>query len=124
MYPGGTSDGRSALGHSGRLPLPQEGCRRSPGQNTSAIVVVKAFRSSGLRLLIKGPGPVVSTTTSRSTQCAPALAKSVRRLGQEVSVRPRTTSASTSVQGTWQMTANAWAYSTEYSEEPGFGFTA
>ena len=38
----------------------------------------------------------------------PALRMSVCRLGHEVSVRPRTTSASTSVHGPWQMTATGF----------------
>ena len=44
-------------------------------------------------------------TTSSSTTSAPALRRSVRTLGQDVILRPRTTSASTSVHGPWQMTA-------------------
>src|SRR3954454_25075871 len=51
------------------------------------------------------PGPVSSTCTSSSTHVPPALRMSVRRLGQLVSVRPLTTTASTSVHGAWQITA-------------------
>ena len=40
-----------------------------------------------------------------STQLPPALRMSVLRLGQEVRVRPRTRSASTSSHGAWQITA-------------------
>jgi hypothetical protein len=43
--------------------------------------------------------------TSSSTQAPPAFSMSVRMLGHEVRVRPLTTSASTSVQGPWQMAA-------------------
>ena len=62
---------------------------------------MKAGRSPGLRLVTSVP----STTTSSSTQVPPALRMSVCRLGNEVSVRPRTTSASTSVHGAWQIAA-------------------
>jgi hypothetical protein len=36
---------------------------------------------------------------------APALTRSVRRLGHDVIIRPRTTSASIIVHGAWQMAA-------------------
>lgn len=71
-----------------------------PSANSSTILAQNAGRSSGLRLLTSP----LSVTTSWSTQFAPALVRSVRRLGQEVMVRPRTTSASTSVHGPWQIT--------------------
>src|SRR5580692_3473245 len=64
-----------------------------------------ALRSSGLRLVTSVLGPLVHTETSSSTQWPPALVMSVRRLGHDVSVRPRTTSASMSVHGPWQMAA-------------------
>ncbi len=68
-------------------------------------VVQKAGRSSGLRLDTKVFGPREHSTTSSSTQLAPALTRSVLTLGHEVSVLPRTTSASMSVHGPWQITA-------------------
>lgn len=49
--------------------------------------------------------PVCATTTSRSTQAAPALRRSVARLGYDVSVTPSTTPASISVHGPWQIAA-------------------
>ncbi|SDS78519.1 hypothetical protein SAMN04515669_1918 [Jiangella sp. DSM 45060] len=72
-----------------------------PSANSSSIFAQNAGRSSGLRLVTRP----LSVTTSSSTQVAPALRRSVRRLGQDVSVRPRTTSASTSVHGAWQIAA-------------------
>ena len=65
------------------------------------IVEQNAGRSDGERLEIKLP----STTTSSSMTWAPALRRSVRILGYEVSVRPTATPASTSVQGPWQIAA-------------------
>ena len=50
-------------------------------------------------------GPELQRWTSASTHTPPALRISVCRLGQEVRRRPRTRSASTRVQGPWQMTA-------------------
>ena len=79
----------------------QPGCR----WNSSTSCLQKAGKSSGLRLVTKTLGPAVHTCTSVSTQAPPALRMSVRRLGQEVSVRPRTRSASTRVHGPWQITA-------------------
>src|SRR5690606_28054093 len=67
--------------------------------------VQNAGRSSGLRLDTRVLGPSVHTTTSLSTQFAPALIRSVFTLGHDVSVRPRTTSASTSVHAAWQIDA-------------------
>ena len=49
------------------------------------------------------------TTTSSSTHLAPAFLRSVCRLGHEVSVRPRTTPASMSIHGAWQMAATRQA---------------
>ena len=46
-----------------------------------------------------------STTTSSSTQSAPALRRSVCSDGHDVIRRPLTTSASTSTQGAWQIAA-------------------
>ena len=63
--------------------------------NCLSIVEQNAGRSDGERLVIRLP----STTTSSSTTCAPALRRSVRMLGYEVSVRPAATPASTSVHG-------------------------
>src|SRR4051794_24916801 len=57
--------------------------------------------SSGLREVTRPS----STQTSSSTQVPPALRTSVCSDGHEVSVRPRTTSASTSVHGAWQIAA-------------------
>src|SRR5690348_4397801 len=76
-------------------------CRAQLSENRPANSRLKAGMSSGLRLVTRLP----STTTSSSTQVPPALRTSVWRLGQEVSVRPRTTSASTSDQIAWQMAA-------------------
>ena len=47
----------------------------------------------------------LSTTTSSSTQVAPAFFRSVWIVGYEVSLRPATTSASINVQGAWQIAA-------------------
>ena len=57
--------------------------------------------SSGLRLVIMP----LSLTTSWSTQVPPAFRMSVWRLGHEVIVRPRATSASTRIHGAWQIAA-------------------
>src|SRR5215218_6614271 len=75
-----------------------------PSQISSAILSQKAGRSSGLRLVTRP----LSTTTSSSTQLPPAFLISVRSVGHDVSLRPRTTSASTSVQGRWQITATGF----------------
>ena len=58
-----------------------------------------------------------STWTSSSTQVAPALRRSVRSDGHEVSVRPRTTPASISVHGPWQITATGLACVEERAHE-------
>jgi len=83
----------------------------APSANSSTIFAQKAGRSSGLRLVTRP----WSVTTSSSTTMPPALAMSVRTLGQAVNVRPRTTSAVTSVHGPRQMAPtglpvrkNAW----------------
>ena len=67
--------------------------------NSSTSLALKASRSSGLRLLTRP----WSTWTSSSTHSAPALRRSVCRLGHEVSVRPSTTSALIRVHGAWQI---------------------
>src|SRR5215217_132645 len=72
-----------------------------PSANSSTILALKAGRSSGLRLVTRPR----SVWTSSSTQAPPAFSMSVRMLGHEVRVRPLTTSASTRVQGPWQMAA-------------------
>src|SRR3954471_8077472 len=69
----------------------------------------KAGRSSGDRLVVRVP----SVTTCSSTTSAPALRRSVRTLGQEVNRRPRTRSASTRVQGPWQIAATGLPESTK-----------
>ncbi len=51
----------------------------------------------------------LSTTTSASTHSPPALRMSVFTVGNDVSLRPFTTSASTNVQGPWQMTPTGLA---------------
>jgi hypothetical protein len=60
---------------------------------------VKAVMSSGFRLDTMTPGPPAHTTTGSSTQVAPALARSTRKLGQLVIRRPATALASIKVQG-------------------------
>ena len=57
--------------------------------NSATSFLQNAGRSSGLRLVTSTFGPCVQTWTSVSTQVPPAFWMSVRRLGQEVSVRPR-----------------------------------
>jgi hypothetical protein len=47
----------------------------------------------------------LSVTTGLSTQCAPALVRSVFKDGQEVMVLPFTAPASISVHGPWQIAA-------------------
>ncbi len=77
--------------------------RQAATDDDSAAVSsrVKAGMSSGLRLVMR----LSSTTTSRSSQVAPALRRSVCRLGQDVTWRSRTTSASMRVHGAWQIAA-------------------
>ena len=77
----------------------------SQAANASTASWQYALRSSGLRLVTRVFGPAVQICTSSSTQVAPALRRSVLRLGHEVRVRPRTTSASTRVHGAWQIAA-------------------
>src|SRR3954470_23459754 len=69
-----------------------------------------AGRSSGDRLVVMLP----SVTTSSSTTSAPALRRSVRMLGNEVSRRPRATSASTKFHGPWQIEATGLPDSTKF----------
>ena len=65
------------------------------------IALRKAGRSAGVRLVIRLP----SRTTARSTQFAPALTRSSLIEWNEVAVRPRSTSAETSIQPAWQIAA-------------------
>src|SRR5262249_46433555 len=65
---------------------------RAPFVNSSTIFAQNAGKSSGLRLVVI-PSWV---TTSSSTHSAPALRRSVRSEGHDVTRRPRTASASTS----------------------------
>src|SRR5205814_9970175 len=78
---------------------------RDCSANALTICSQNAGRSSGFRLVTRVFGPFVQTWTSASTQLPAALRMSVCRLGHEVSVRPRTRSASTRAHGPWQMTA-------------------
>src|SRR5262249_15293744 len=66
-----------------------------PSQNSSIIFLLKAGMSSGLRL-VTSP---LSTTTFSSTQLAPAFFTLVLIAGQDVNLRPRTTSAAIKTQG-------------------------
>src|SRR5437763_4895052 len=75
------------------------GC--TPSQNSSTSFSQNAGRSSGFRDVTRP----WSTTTSSSTQLPPAFRMSVSSDGHEVSLRPRATSASTSIHGPWQITA-------------------
>src|SRR5215208_6146127 len=79
----------------------------APSHSSSTALAQNASRSSGLREVTRP----WSTTTSSSTQRAPALRRSVWRDGHEVSVRPLTTSASISVHGAWQIAATGLACS-------------
>src|SRR5690625_7413144 len=69
------------------------------------IAPLKASRSSGPREVIRGKPLASSTTTSSSDQLPPALTRSVRIVGTEVSFWPSTRPASISVQGAWQIAA-------------------
>ena len=100
-----------------RPPTPERGrasrraTRRQALTDADSAAVssrVNAGRSSGLRLVTR----LSSTTTSSSTHSAPALRRSVCRLGHDVRLRPRTTSASTSVHGAWQIAATGLPDST------------
>src|SRR6202795_1712643 len=73
----------------------------APFENRSIICRLNAGISSGLRLVTT---PLLKTTSS-STQVPPAFRISVLREGQEVTVRPCTAPASTSIQGPWQIAA-------------------
>jgi hypothetical protein len=81
-----------------------------PRENSSRITLLKAGISLGLRLVIIP----LSETTSLSTHCPPALAMSVFKEGQEVSVRPLTAPASISIQGPWQIAATGFPESTKF----------
>src|SRR5205823_2325858 len=72
-----------------------------PSAISSIIFLLNAGMSSGLRL-VTSPA---STTTSSSTQFAPALRRSVCSVGHEVTLRSRTTPASTRTHGAWQIAA-------------------
>src|SRR6266536_3880631 len=78
-----------------RAPVLAAWAAWAPSANSSTILAQKAGRSAGLRLETMP----TSVTHSSSTQFAPALRRSVFRLGQEVIVLPLTTSASISVHG-------------------------
>src|SRR5262249_26242311 len=75
--------------------------------NSASISRLNAGMSSGLRLVTSWP----STTTSLSTQFAPALRRAVFNDGQDVRLQSRTTSASMSVHGPWQIAATGLAES-------------
>ena len=85
--------------------------RRAAGRRANSCTMrsQKAGRSSGDRLVVMLP----SVTTSSSTTSAPALRRSVRTLGHEVSRRPRATSASTKFHGPWQIEATGLPDSTK-----------
>src|SRR5690606_9897677 len=70
-----------------------------PSAISSTSLEQKAGRSSGVRLVTRP----WSTTTSRSTQRAPAFSRSRWMFCTEVSSRLPTTSAFTSTQGPWQI---------------------
>src|ERR1700760_4169263 len=72
--------------------------------NSSIIFGLNAGRSSGLGLVTR----FRSTTTSWSTQSAPALRRSVLSEGHEVRRRPRTAPVSMIVQGPWQIEATGF----------------
>ena len=88
-----------------RTVLKLLGAEPAQRANCSTSALQNAGRSSGLRLDTITPGTWSQTTTSSSTQSAPALTRSVFTLGHDVRQRPLTTSASTSVHGPWQITA-------------------
>src|SRR5690625_5952767 len=82
------------------------------------IAPLKASRSSGPREVIRGKPLASSTTTSSSDQLPPALTRSVRIVGTEVSFWPSTRPASISVQGAWQIAATGLpARSEEHTSE-------
>src|SRR5205085_10642600 len=106
--PGAGSDGCHVPDRGGhaRPPTPADCGVRA---NSCTMRSQKAGRSSGDLLVVMLP----SVTTSSSTTSAPAFRRSVRTLGQEVSRRPRATSASTKLQGPWQMEATGFPDSTK-----------
>src|SRR5699024_7282678 len=71
----------------------------------SMIAALKASRSSGVREVMRRKPAESSTTTSSSAQRPPALTRSVRMVGTEVSSRPSARPVSTSSQGAWQIAA-------------------
>src|SRR5690606_30349472 len=102
----GPGPAKPAQPRRGRAPLiawraPRPAQRAAAVWKTRSISRLNAGMSSGLRLLTSLP----STTTSWSTQWAPALRRSSCSDGQLVNVRPRTRSADTSSHGPWQITA-------------------
>src|SRR3954467_8992876 len=66
-----------------------------PSANSPTLLALNASRPPRLRAVTRA----WSTTTCASTHVPPALRMSVCSDGQDVTVRPRTTSASTSVHG-------------------------
>src|SRR5207237_6003642 len=82
-------------------------CAGTPFLKVSMIALLKAGMSSGFRLVTRPP----SITTSRSTHVAPAFFRSVFKDGHDVTVRPRTISASISVHGPWPIAAIGFRWS-------------
>src|SRR5579884_2557560 len=87
-----SEDGRGGLS----LGTPPAG---APTRRPCTIWAQNAGRSAGLRLVTSVLGPDWHTRTSSSAHWPPALVMSVRKLGHDVSILPRTTSASTNTQG-------------------------
>src|SRR5665647_2560593 len=88
-----------------RPPVVIPGSDQEPSSKAVTSSRLKAGRSSGLRLLTRTQPLAGHTCTSLSTHSAPALVRSVARLGQDVIVLPRTTFASISDHDAWQMAA-------------------
>src|SRR5664280_1748831 len=76
-----------------RPPVVMPGSDQEPSSKAVTSSRLKAGRSSGLRLLTRTQPLAGHTCTSLSTHSAPALVRSVARLGQDVIVLPRTTFA-------------------------------
>ena len=100
---------RPADAHAGR-------CRREPKPRARLAVVVQprfvtpfanswTIGAEGRQVVRRRLVMMPSVTTSSSTTSAPALRRSVRTLGHDVSRRPRATSASTKFHGPWQIDA-------------------
>ena len=80
------------------------------------MVLQKAGRSSGLRLDTSVFGPHELTTTSSSTQLAPALSRSVRRLGHDCLLSDRWASGRIPERtGSNQLEASRWLIDGELS---------